>query len=144
MADIHDLGIHDPGIHDPGSNVQLPDDPAGVVAAYCATFATGSGELLDHHYEPGAVLVPHPGHPVTGADRVAAHRHLLGFGLPIDAPARRVYVAGDVALLIVDWSVSGTARQGHPVDLRGTATDVARRGADGRWRYVIDNPFGTT
>jgi hypothetical protein len=29
------------------------------------------------------------------------------------------------------------------VDLHGTATDVARRGADGAWRYVIDNPFGT-
>ncbi|GAB3144667.1 hypothetical protein GCM10027290_23430 [Micromonospora sonneratiae] len=22
------------------------------------------------------------------------------------------------------------------------ATDVGRRGTDGRWRYVIDNPFG--
>ncbi len=37
----------------------------------------------------------------------------------------------------------GTARDGSRVDLSGTATDVVRRGTDGRWRYVIDNPHGT-
>ncbi|HET6287677.1 MAG TPA: hypothetical protein VFG15_13130 [Amycolatopsis sp.] len=26
--------------------------------------------------------------------------------------------------------------------LATTATDVARRGEDGLWRYVLDNPFG--
>jgi ketosteroid isomerase-like protein len=115
---------------------------AGLVAAYCATFTRGSGALLDRHYEPGAVLVPRPGQPVSGADRVPALDHLLAFGVPIDAHARRVYVADDVALLVVDWSIHGTGPRG-PVDLRGTAADVARRGADGQWRYVIDNPFGT-
>jgi ketosteroid isomerase-like protein len=125
------------------STVRLAEDPTDQVAAYCATFARGSAELLDHHYEAGAVLVPRPGHPVTGTDRVVAHHHLLGFGLPIRANARRVYVAGDVALLIVDWSIQGAGPQGYEVDLRGTATDVVRRGTDGRWRYVIDNPFGT-
>jgi ketosteroid isomerase-like protein len=59
------------------------------------------------------------------------------------ARTRHVYVAGDVVLLIVDWSIQGTSRQGYPVDLHGTATDVARRGTDGSWRYVIDNPFAT-
>lgn len=124
--------------------VRLATDPAEHVAAYCATFAAGSGELLDRHYEADAVLVPQPGLALSAApQRIGAHDHLLGFGLPITAQTRRAYVAGDVALLIVDWSIRGTSRQGHPVDLRGTATDVARRGADGHWRYVIDNPFGT-
>jgi ketosteroid isomerase-like protein len=130
--------------HDLPPDVRLAEDPADHVGAYCATFATGSGELLDHHYEAGAVLVPRPGQPLTGTGRVAAHRHLLGFGLPITAQARHVYVADDIALLIVDWSIRGTGVHGHQVDLGGTAADVARRGSDGRWRYVIDNPFGTT
>ncbi|BCJ57119.1 hypothetical protein Jiend_05410 [Micromonospora endophytica] len=47
-------------------------------------------------------------------------------------------------LLIVDWAITGTTADGAPVDLRGTATDVARKGADGFWRYAIDNPWGTT
>lgn len=51
--------------------------------------------------------------------------------------------AASAALLIVDWSIEGTGSDGNGVDFEGTAADVARRGADGRWRYVIDNPFGT-
>src|SRR5918997_1342436 len=120
----------------------LAKDPAEHVAAYITTFASGSGELLDMHYEPGAVLVPRPGHPVTGtAARITAHNHLLGFGLPMRARTRRVYVADNIALLLVDWSIAGTSRQGYPIDLNGTATDVIRRDSDGQWRYVIDNPF---
>jgi len=56
---------------------------------------------------------------------------------------RHVYTTGDLALLIVDWVIDGTDSGGRAVHIEGTATDVARRGEDGRWRYVIDNPFGT-
>ncbi|WP_051794147.1 hypothetical protein [Kibdelosporangium aridum] len=54
-----------------------------------------------------------------------------------------IYVAGDIAQIIVDWSIQGTTPEGYEIDLKGTATDVARLGEDGRWRYVVDNPFGT-
>jgi len=105
-------------------------------ARYCAAFAKGSGPALDELYEPDAILVPRPGTALIGAaHRIPAHEHLLGFGLPITAHARHTYVSGDIALLIVDWSIGA---------LSGTAADVARRGADGQWRYVIDNPFGTS
>ncbi|MFE0124889.1 YybH family protein [Streptomyces parvus] len=57
---------------------------------------------------------------------------------------RHTYVSGDLALLIVDWVVEGRAAHGGQVRIAGTATDVARRGPDGLWRYVVDNPFGTT
>ncbi|GAA4937480.1 hypothetical protein GCM10023334_047440 [Nonomuraea thailandensis] len=81
-----------------------------------------------------------PGHPVTGPARPAADRHLQSFGLPVEARPPHAYVAGDLALLIVDRSMRGTARDGNEVDLSGTASDVVRRGADERWRHVIDNP----
>ncbi|MDI5982101.1 YybH family protein, partial [Amycolatopsis magusensis] len=84
-----------------------------------------------------------PGLPLTGDDRRNATGHLLGWGLPIEASTRHAYVSGDLALLIVDWSIRGTAADGTRVDLSGAATDVLRRGGDGRWRYAIDNPFGT-
>lgn len=41
-------------------------------------------------------------------------------------------------------TLEGTGPDGAAVRLAGTATDVARRGPDGLWRYVIDNPFGTS
>ncbi|MEV0829713.1 YybH family protein [Nonomuraea rubra] len=115
-----------------------PDSPAAQFVA-----AMNAGGSTAHLYEEDAVLVPVPGHPVTGQARLAANRHLQSFGLPIEARPRHAYVAGDIALLIVDWSMRGTARDGSEVDLSGTATDVVRRGADGRWRYVIDNPHGS-
>jgi ketosteroid isomerase-like protein len=54
-----------------------------------------------------------------------------------------VFVAGDIAQLVVDWSIDGTGPDGKHVYLKGAASDIARRGADGRWRYLIDNSLGT-
>ncbi|MBF8189479.1 nuclear transport factor 2 family protein [Nonomuraea sp. K274] len=130
--------------HDtPQPRVILAGDPDSPAAQFVAAMNSGDPDALDHAYEDGAVLVPVPGHPVTGTARLAANQHMQSFGLPIEASPRHVYVADDIALLIVDWSMRGTAPDGTAVDLSGTATDVARRGADGRWRYVIDNPHGT-
>lgn len=127
------------------TDVQEPSrDIDEHLTAYLAAFASGSGAAVERFYDPGAVLVPRPGLPLSGTDeRRAAYRHLLGFGVPMAAESRHLYVAGDIALSVVDWSMRGTARQGHPLDLSGVAADVLRRGADGRWRYVINNPFGT-
>lgn len=112
------------------------------VAAYLAAFATGSATELDHLYEDHAVVVPQPGLAMGGPDRLVANGRLLDLGLTMEATTRHTYVVDDIALLIIDWSMSGTGPDGHPLDLSGTATDVARRGSDGRWRYLIDNPFG--
>jgi ketosteroid isomerase-like protein len=118
-------------------------DPAGHVAAHHAAFATGSSAVVDRFYEAGALLIPGPGDSRTSpAERAAAYDHLMGFGVPMRAEIRHLHVAGDIALSVVDWSMRGTARQGFPLDLHGVSADVLRRGADGRWRYVIDNPFG--
>lgn len=127
-----------------GTSGAVPtEDPALHSAAFAAAFNSGDSAALDRSYEDLGVLVPRPGHPVTGAERSAANAYLLGLGLPIDARTRHTYIAGDIALLIVDWSIRGTAPDGTEVDLAGTSSDVARRGPDGHWRYVIDNPFGT-
>ncbi|WP_245673857.1 YybH family protein [Actinoplanes rectilineatus] len=129
----------------PRDTAMLPEvDAARHVAAYSAAFAAGSSAIVDRFYEPGAILIPQPGTPLTGtAERLAAYEHLLGFGVPMVADTRHLYVAGDIALSVVDWSMRGTARQGYPLNLAGTAADVLRRGDDGRWRYLINNPFGT-
>jgi hypothetical protein len=36
----------------------------------------------------------------------------------------------------------GTAADGSAVDANGTSVEIARRGADGAWRYLIDLPSG--
>jgi ketosteroid isomerase-like protein len=117
--------------------------PEQLLAAFLAAFNAADSRAIERIYEDGAVLAPRPGQPVTGPGLLAAHEHLLRLGLPMRAQVRHTYIAGDIALLIVDWSIEGKA-DSRDVHFAGTATDVARRGADGRWRYVIDNPFGTS
>ena len=50
--------------------------------------------------------------------------------------------ASDLTLSVVKWTLKGTGPDGQPVQMEGTATDVLRKQADGRWLYVIDNPWG--
>ncbi|MCA1655351.1 MAG: nuclear transport factor 2 family protein [Pseudonocardiaceae bacterium] len=97
---------------------------------FAAAFNTGDLEAVQRLYEPGGIFVASPGQP----DTPAGNRRILDLGQPVEVTPRHVHETGDLALLIVDWTIA---------ELRGTATDVARRGPDGRWRYVIDNPFGT-
>ncbi|WAZ22811.1 nuclear transport factor 2 family protein [Streptomyces cinnabarinus] len=107
-------------------------------------FNTFDPEVLDQVYEPDAGFVPHPGRLTTGTERLHANGEFLALRCPIRVAPRHTYVVGDLALLIVDFVIAGTAPDGSPVHLTGTATDVARRGRDGYWRYAIDNPFGVT
>lgn len=121
-----------------------PDDEfVRLLEVFAAAFNSGDVEALDRLYEDQGVFLPVPGRPAAGPDRTAALRYLVDRGVPMEARVRRSYVAGDIALLLVDWSLRGTARDGTPVDMSGTATDVVRRTPEGDWRYVIDNPFGS-
>ncbi|MBP2329984.1 ketosteroid isomerase-like protein [Kibdelosporangium banguiense] len=106
------------------------------IETFVAAFNRGDADALDKLYDEHSVLVPAPGRPLTGDQRRAATAHLLGFGAPMKAEIRHIYQACDIALVIVDWSIEG-------VGMTGTATDVLRRGPDGEWHYVVDNPFGT-
>lgn len=93
--------------------------------------------------EEGSVFAPQPGTVLTAAGDVRAALHqFLALDLPIRIQVRHSIEAGDVGLVVADWVISGTGPDGSPVDLRGSASDVARRGRDG-WKIVIDNPFGT-
>ncbi|SFQ68799.1 Ketosteroid isomerase homolog [Amycolatopsis arida] len=119
------------------------DSLAEHIARFTAAFNTGDAAALDQLYDEAGVLVPFPGHLVTGPRRASAYEPLLALGLPMRAELRHAYVAGEVALIVVDWSIRGTARDGTAHDMAGTAADVVRRTPDGQWRYLVDNPFGT-
>ncbi|RVX47159.1 ketosteroid isomerase-like protein [Nonomuraea polychroma] len=121
---------------------ELAERPEDVPLVFAERFNSGDPAAVAEVYESGAVFVPEPGTPLTGAEAQAANGRFVGLGVPISVRPRHVYATADIALLIVDWLIEGTDRDGRPVRIEGTATDVARRGPDGRWRYIIDNPFG--
>lgn len=111
----------------------LATEAADQPHVFATAFNSFDPAELELVYEPESILVPSPGKPVTGEQRAKANTELQALGKPITVHPRHVYVCGDIALLIVDWEITD-------LGVSGTATDVARRGPDGFWRYVIDNP----
>lgn len=128
----------------PSSNdFPLAASPEEQPHVFAAAFNTGDPNAIERVYEQAGIFVSSPGNPTTGIDRREANARMASLGCPIEVRPRHVYVANDIALLIVDWTIAGTSPDGEQVNVQGTATDVARRGDDGVWRYIIDNPFGT-
>jgi ketosteroid isomerase-like protein len=95
-------------------------------------------------HDPQSIFVENDGRILTTRAAIAARLDRdLKFGLPLAATVRHVFVAQDIAQIVVDWSIDGTLPDGKEVHLKGSACDIVRRGADGFWRYLIDNNQGT-
>lgn len=117
-------------------------DPAEVHPTWAAAFNAQDITTMKSLGEGGYVFVPQPGVAVAGEAADGAQEQFLGLGLPIALTTRHVLVKDDIALVIADWTITGTGPDGNAVDLAGTTADVLRNGPDG-WKFVIDNPFGT-
>ena len=121
----------------------LPTKPEDMVAALVERFNSGKVDELMPLYEPEVVLVKPDGRTVTGHAEMAADlEYLVSLG-QLKANTRHVFTNGDTALIILDWAIDGTGPDGRQVHFHGSASDVLRRGADGIWRYLIDNNQGT-
>ena len=90
------------------------------------------------------MLIANDGRTIRDRAEIAAQfQRDMSLGLPLKANVRHVFVGDDTAQIVVDWSIDGKGRDGKDVHLGGSASDIVRRGADGRWRYIIDNNQGT-
>jgi uncharacterized protein (TIGR02246 family) len=117
--------------------------PEQVIERFSSLLARSDLDALIDLYEPDAVFAPQPGRVVTG--RAAIREALTGFlelRPQMDGEIKEVLVSDDTALVSNRWSLRGTAPDGAPVEIGGTSADVMRRGTDGAWRIVIDNPWG--
>jgi len=109
----------------------------------CFTERLNAGDLdgLVVLYEPSAVFEPQPGIVVQGHAAIRqALGELLAIGPTISAETVEVLAAGDVALVINEWAMTGTAPDGTEVDQGGRSADVVRRQPDGGWLVVVDKP----
>jgi uncharacterized protein (TIGR02246 family) len=112
------------------------------------TIVTGinSGDLdsLLPLYERDAAFASEPGSLAHGAPGVSqALTGFISMNGKLDLEVTRVLEVDDLALVTGIWSFDGTGPDGEPVRLAARNADVLRRQADGTWRFVIDNPWGT-
>ncbi len=122
----------------------LMETPEQVLEAVVEGINTGNHELLLSLYEPGAAFATGPGNLAHGlGDICQALDGFIALNGKLDLEVKRVLQVGDLALVAGEWSFDGTSPDGEPVRLGARNADVLRRQADGSWRFVIDNPWGT-
>lgn len=120
------------------------ETPEQVLEAVVEGINTGNHDLLLALYEPEAAFATRPGNLVRGlGDICEALDVFIALKGKLDLKVDRVLEVGDLALVVGEWSFIGTAPDGEPVTLAAKNADVLRRQADGSWRFVIDNPWGT-
>ena len=118
--------------------------PEQVLASIVDGINRGDLDSLLGLYERDAAFATQPGTLAHGAHGI--RESLAGFiamdGV-LDLRVTRILEVDDLALVAGTWSFEGTGPDGEPVRLCADNADVLRRQADGTWRFVIDNPWGT-
>ena len=118
--------------------------PEQVLASIVAGINSGSLESLMPLYESEAAFAAQPGSLAHGPHGVRdALAGFIAMNGTLDLEVTRVLEVDDLALVMGVWSFAGTGPDGEPVRLEAKNADVLRRQADGTWRFVIDNPWGT-
>jgi len=119
------------------------NSPETAVREFFKTFNAGDIEAILAFYESNAAFVAQPGQVAEGTVALrAAINGFLSMKPTLSLGKLQLVLAGDLALSLVKWTLQGTGADGKTVQMEGTATDVLRRQADGRWLFVIDNPWG--
>jgi ketosteroid isomerase-like protein len=118
--------------------------PEQVLESIVTGINSGNLESLMPLYESEAAFAAQPGSLAHGTPGVSeALNGFISMKGKLDLEVTRVLEVGDLALVIGVWSFAGTGPDGEPVRLAARNADVLRRQADGTWRFVIDNPWGT-
>jgi uncharacterized protein (TIGR02246 family) len=126
------------------TTVQPTTDLDKHLEHYVQAFNSNDPEVVERFYTEDAVAVWEPGKPLSGTARIEATREFLSRKPTMVAVERERYVTGDTILFIVDWSIDMTGVDGKPERLEGVGVDVVRKGADGTWKYAVDDAFGGT
>ncbi|WP_158852545.1 YybH family protein [Saccharothrix deserti] len=120
-------------------NLELTDDPEIQNAVFKAAFNSGRVEVFDGLYREDSISNL-SGVPLSGDARREAAAQILASGPKIDPKIRYAHRAGDVSLVVVDFTLDITGPDGQPVRLTGSCTDVLRRDPDGTWYMSVDRP----
>jgi uncharacterized protein (TIGR02246 family) len=119
-------------------------NPVDAVTQFVNAMNNGDLETALNLYEPGAAMVSKTGEVTVGS--IALREALAGFAAlrpTMTSDAQQVVEAGDIALFVSKWNLSGTDPDGNAVEISGRSSDILRRQPDGNWLIALDNPWGT-
>lgn len=123
--------------------MERTDPILATILNMTAAFNEGDISGILSAYEPDAVVIGEPGEPAQGE---AALREMFARFIALKPSftysGHEVLHAGDLALHISPWRMTGVGPDGAAFEQRGLSLAVLRRQADGRWLMVIDQPYG--
>lgn len=118
--------------------------PEALLNSQVEEFNKGNISFLMTLYEKDACFAFKPGQVVKDLESIRRTlQDFIGKGAKLEARIKRVLQAGNLALLITEWSLNGTEPDGRIINLTGRGTVVLRRQSDDTWLMVIENPWGT-
>jgi uncharacterized protein (TIGR02246 family) len=118
--------------------------PEEVLSSVVEGINTGNMDSLMTLYEADACFATQPGQLAKSPESVRQSlRNFIDLKGKLDLKVKRVLQASDLALVTTEWSFNGTGPDSNPVNIASKSADVLRKQADGTWRFVIDNPWGT-
>lgn len=102
-------------------------------------FNAGDVDALVGLYEADGRMLQPDGTEARGLGAIReVWTELVALGGRLDVTTRYAVESGDIALLSNEWTFEGGGATASSV-----TAEVARRGSDGAWRYVIDNPYAS-
>ncbi len=117
----------------------LASSPEHAVHLLDEAINRGDIEALMKLYDDQALVTPQPDAEARGTDAIRAmYGHFLQPGVSAHQLVTRVLQADNIALFLSHWTLTTPNAPAQTF----TATVVFRKGSDGGWKALIDNPCG--
>jgi len=118
--------------------------PLNVIAQLVTAMNAQDLESAMALFEPRASFVMKRGVVAHGTDGVRqALEGFMALKPTLTIEAQQIVQADDVAQYCARWSINGIDQTGASLRLGGRSSSILRRQPDGRWLFLVDNPWGT-
>jgi uncharacterized protein (TIGR02246 family) len=119
-------------------------EPARLPFAFEDTLNAGDVDAVLDLFSPDATMRTLTGEVLTGPAQLRGEIvRTVAATARLTNKARFCLIGDDTALIIVDWTLEATTPDGARITPAGSTANVARRYADGSWRFTVLNPLGT-
>jgi uncharacterized protein (TIGR02246 family) len=117
--------------------------PESLHGQFEEAFNNGDLDALVALYEESGLIAAAPGLVARGRSEIrTALAQYLAAGGSIEMETTSVIETGDgIALLNGKWHLNGMGPDGNRMEMSGANSEIVRRQPDGRWLFLIDNPF---
>ena len=110
--------------------------PEDICRLFQRAMAEGDVDAALSLYDPEAVVVNQQSEVTKGSRGLRQElAPLAAMKARFDFTIKQIIETGDIALMHTEWTVSG------PQPMLVYAIEVARRQADGTWRWLIGDPY---